>query len=133
MKIFIDGPQCYGKKVNFVDENNVFLGYDLAQDCCEHADWFIASKPVQVLRRQPKRIPTMDGWVFDTTYFQEFNYANQPDGEDWNDLDSGGMAVFRIVNGDKEKFIHIYNAHNGYYGHGFEFKIGDETKQEGIL
>lgn len=28
-------------KINFVDENNVLLGYDMSQDCCEHADWFI--------------------------------------------------------------------------------------------
>ena len=23
-----------GSKINFVDENNVFVGYDLSQNCC---------------------------------------------------------------------------------------------------
>ena len=32
----------WGRKVNFVDENNVVLGYDMSQDCCERAGWFIA-------------------------------------------------------------------------------------------
>lgn len=30
-------------KVNFVDENNVIVGYDTNQHCSEHAGWFIAS------------------------------------------------------------------------------------------
>ena len=27
-------------KINFVDKNNVVLGYDMNQDCCENANWF---------------------------------------------------------------------------------------------
>lgn len=45
MKIFTKENSNWDSKVNFVDENNVVLGYDLSQDCCEHADWFIADKP----------------------------------------------------------------------------------------
>ena len=35
MKIFEDNI-----KVNFVDENNVFVGYDMRQSCCEQAGYF---------------------------------------------------------------------------------------------
>ena len=28
--------------VNFVDENNTLIGYDMSQCCCEDADWFIS-------------------------------------------------------------------------------------------
>jgi hypothetical protein len=31
-------------KINFVDENNVFMGYDMERSCCEVADWFISPK-----------------------------------------------------------------------------------------
>ncbi len=40
MKIFMrDG------KVNFVDESNVLLGYDMGSLCCEYADWIISEDP----------------------------------------------------------------------------------------
>lgn len=58
----------------------------------------------------------LDGWVFDTNFFET---------PECPDLDEGGMAVFRITSGPQEKFIHIFNAHNGYYSHGFEFKAGE--------
>ena len=46
MKIF-DGDF---DKVNFVDENNVFVGYDLLQDCCEDANWFIADREIDGIK-----------------------------------------------------------------------------------
>lgn len=42
MKIFESKDEC---KINFVDENNVFLGYSMGQDCCEYAEWFISDDP----------------------------------------------------------------------------------------
>ena len=112
-------------KVNFVDENNVFLGYDLDQDCCEHADWFVADTP-QDRRPETGRegIPDLKGFAFDTAFFKQV---------DGGDFDGGGMAIFRVVNGEAEKFVHIFNAHNGYYGHGFDFTIAGLTAREGTL
>lgn len=43
------------------------------------------------------------------------------------------MAIFRIVNREAEKFIHIFNSHNGYYAHGFDFTIAGKTVREGSL
>lgn len=112
-------------KVNFVDENNVYLGYDTNQDCCEHADWFIADTPQEVLpETERKGIPDLKGFVFDTAFFKQV---------EGGDFDCGGMAIFRIVNGEAEKFVHIFNTHNGYYGHGFDFAIGGKTAREGTL
>jgi len=62
--------------------------------------------------------------VFDTTFFKEV---------DGGDFDGGGMAIFRIVNREAEKFIHIFNSHNGYYAHGFDFTIAGKTVREGSL
>ena len=41
MKIF-NKTGNWENKVNFVDENNVVLGYDMEQCCCEDAGWFIS-------------------------------------------------------------------------------------------
>jgi hypothetical protein len=113
-------------KVNFVDENNVLLGYDTNQNCCERADWFIADYPMSA-EPETKResIPDLKGFVFDIAFYK---YV------DGGEFDGGGMAIFHIVNGDTEKFVHIFNAHNGYYTHGFDFTIiGGKTIREGIL
>lgn len=113
-------------KINFVDEHNVFLGYDNHQCCCENADWFIANTPqTEIQERKEGLSLDLSGWRFDIKFFQQI--------EDSNHFESGGMVIFRIVNGDAEKFIHIFNSHNGYYGHGFEFKQGNEVLKDGCL
>lgn len=136
MKIFTKYAETWGKKINFVDDNNVVLGYDMDQSCCEHADWFIADKPTEaILERKdtPDGTPVeLTGWNFDPTYFREVKEIKD-NPEDWNKLDSGGMVIFRIVKDGAEKFIHLFNCHNGYYSHGFDFKAGDvEIKTDSL-
>ena len=113
MRIF-DQTAEWPTKVNFIDENNVVLGYSLEQDCCEHADWFIADEPTFEII--DGTMPDLEDWVFDIKYFREFDL-------EWG----GGIAIFRIIRGDEEKFIHLFNVHNGYYAHGFDFSQGDKT------
>lgn len=128
MKIF-NKTENWSSKVNFVDDNNVVLGYDTDQSCCEYADWFIADAPTEkcVDRKDtPDGTPEeMPGWNFDPTYIREVS------GE--SEFDAGGMAIFRIVKDGAEKFVHIFNSHNGYYGHGFDFKSGDTAIKAGCL
>ncbi len=122
MKIF-NQTKAFPGKVNFVDKNNVCLGYDMDQCCCETADWFISDKEVETYDVDELEFDVED-YVFDPTYFEQVNCS---------ELDEGGMVRFRLVNGNNELFIHIYNCHNGYYGHGFEFKIGELNLQDGDL
>lgn len=115
-------------KVNFVDKRNVFLGFDLGQDCCEHADYYISREPTKAYtyeRDASKDLKDEDleGYVFDKKFFERFD-----------DNDGGGTAVFRATRrGQPDAFIHIFNFHNGYYGHGFEFKCGDLGIHGGTL
>jgi len=121
MKVYLN----IGQKVNFVDENNVFLGYDLDQNCCEHADWFIADTHHMDVQARTTDNPDLEGFVFDTTFFMEVSgipYLADSDKET-------SMVIFRIVKGDQEKFIHLFNTHNGYYKHGFTFD--DKGTHEG--
>ena len=128
MKIFVSG-ESYHSKNNFVDENNVFLGYDEEDDCCSDGGWFISDKSDEWLKETFKE-EAMDfpGWTFDTTYFK-CPAPNTPNEE----YSESYAAQFRIVNGDNEKFITLYNCHNGYYSKGFEFKVGDKVVQEDSL
>jgi len=65
-----------------------------------------------------------DGYVFDTDFFEEATAYGE-----------GGVGIFRIqrVNDATVRYLHIYNIHNGYYGHGFDFQQGDEVFQSGTL
>lgn len=125
MKIFQpDGTRNWGNKVNFVDENNVFVGFNMDQDCCEYADWFISEHPQNTYVNVGDKQHDVSQFVFDRAYFRQV---------DGGDFDGGGMVIFRLHDGGRELFLHIFNAHNGYYGHGFEFTAGDEKIKEGVL
>ena len=116
-------------KVNFVDKNNVLVGYDMGQSCCEHADWFISEKKENRIRDDnynsiKRLIPNIEKFVFDTKFFEQV---------DSPDLDDGGMVRFRLKYDRKELFLHLFNNHNGYYSHGFEFRINDVVIKEDYL
>jgi hypothetical protein len=69
----------------------------------------------------------LEKYIFDTSFFKQV--VNE------DHFDYVGMVIFRIVNeeSNKEKFIHIYNSHNGYYSHGFEFVDNEKMVQRGDL
>lgn len=77
MKIF-DKYENWNDRVNFVDENNVLLGYDMSQSCCEKAYWFIADEITlnnTVSFSNNSNIPNdIEEWVFDPTFHEEIWY-----------------------------------------------------------
>ena len=99
-------------KINFVDENDVFVGFDYQSCCCEHFDWFYSKEVPKVLDIEgpdefhdnfdPK------GWVFDTSFCKEVSGGYE---DNW--------VTFRLVKGKEEVFLVLYNCHNGYYAHGY--------------
>ena len=137
MKIFTENKGSFKDKVNFVDENNVFVGYDMRQSCCEHADWFISikydtstKKNYDNIAKFIKRISVklsakqLEKFVFDKTFRDSFAFDY-----------GGGGEIFRIVNikNNKEYYLTLYNCHNGYYSHGFEFGEGDKLIEGGSI
>lgn len=122
MKIFQEGK--WGHKVNFVDENNVVLGFDNSQSCCESYGWFfhpeICNKVADDIR------PTnLEDYSFDSTFFQE---------NDGGAHDCGGIVIFKIASKSGEiYYLHLYNFHNGYYSHGFQLNVGGEIVQDGSI
>lgn len=123
MKIITSNKDQYGTSINFVDEYNVLVGYDMDQGCCENFGWFISEqKENDILEHKEVDVST---FVFDTNFFEESR-----NGESCAETN---IARFRLISGEKELFLHLYNCHNGYYSHGFEFKSGDTVLQSGGL
>ncbi len=122
MKIFTP-ENSFRDKVNFADEHGVFVGFDMDQSCCECFGWFIqdheCNSEVQNLGED------YESYRFDVDYFKEFS------GESY---DEGGMVIFRLLSeGKPDRFLHLYNYHNGYYSHGFTFSNGQTVIHDGSL
>ena len=132
MKAFTASNSPWDSKVNFVDDNNVLVGYDLTQYCCERAGWFVSDiqpildKWLPEKEEQPDEIP---GFNFDP----EFRYTSVDEEE--SDRDVQNFIVFRLVNAEtkEEKFLCLYNCHNGYYAHGFDFEVPGLVSESGLL
>lgn len=115
-----------GTKLNFIDDCNAFVGFDFEQGCCEHFGWrVLVDGRFDVYAQGDSHGSTgeleMTDWVFDTdTPPREDLTGILPD----IDLDYGGAVAFRIKNEyypDEKGWLVLYNSHNGYYHHGWEF------------
>lgn len=119
MKIFERGD-----KINFVDENDVFVGYDLSQSCCEQAGWFLSRndnecRDIQGLNTEDLEL---DDFRIDGGYFKQ---VDMPDNGD------GGMVQFRMIDSSGDiVYIYFYNIHNG---HGFTAEIGGIQWEDGVI
>lgn len=126
MKVITNIPLSWGSKVNFVDQNNTVVGYDLDQCCCEHAGWYISETKRTDTDTEREPAPRDLGpYTFDRAFFEEVEGA---------DVEAGGMVRFRLVaDGQPDLFLHIFNSHNGYYGHGFTVEHSGEVIRVGAL
>ena len=117
--------------VNFVDDQENFVGYSLVDACCAHGDWFIDDK---IHNGEPKDIWGLQqklefpDYVFDETFFKDMSNSN----------DKFSCVVFRFRERgwqpDKKLpalYLHLYNCHNGYYAKGFKTTFGE--KREGSV
>lgn len=115
-------------KLNFVDTNNVVVGFDSYQSCCENWGWYITSK-----EPTDETLDTNNSWAekdlsrynFDPTYFNSLNPKKNRE---------AAAAVFKLVsNSDKDMYLVLYNCHNGYYSHGFTCNVDGIQIQSGSL
>lgn len=130
MKIFNKDTGSWSDKVNFVDDNNVLVGFDMSGQCCENFGWFLSNEAPTKILEDASEVEMCDidpeGYQFDTNYFE------QPDATG-DCFDESSMAVFRLTKGESEIFLTLHNTHNGYYSHGFTMEIGGVEVKEGSL
>ena len=117
-------------KINFVDDNNVFVGFDYESSCCEDFSYKLTlEKPTS----WPKidELPEIDGndfpgFNFNTGFYVEFDEGSKGDG--------GGAVVFKLKHKDgRVMFLSLQNTHNGYYSHGFEMTKDGKIVHSGSL
>ena len=120
MKVFEDSD-----RVNFVDDRNVVVGYDLLTCCCEHASWFVANQLVNTIQDQPGDFD-LSKYRFDAKFLEEVDNPKE--------FEQGRMVVFRLIGRRlPDLYLHLFNCQNGYYSHGFEMKSSDTVVWEGQL
>lgn len=101
--------------VNFIDENDLYVGFDDTLSCCEHADWFI-SDAANTSTEKGEKLLVIDltGWNFVDPRILPDTFQNVED----PNVDEGGHVAFMIVHPEHgTKWLHFFNIHNGYYGH----------------
>jgi hypothetical protein len=124
MKIFEGGADSWDKKINFVDDNNVLVGFDMNSDCCECFGWYV-STVIQDDIGDDSETPDVEDYTFSTT-----DFISKTKG----DYDIERLAIFTLVaDGQPNLYLHLYNAHNGYYSHGFDIEVGGEKVGGGSL
>ncbi len=124
MKLFDDGSSW-----NWVDENNVVLGFRNFSNCCERFGYrYDNNEPSDnlSLRDTEAVVDSLDDYIFDTSYCNLLHNDS---------CDAGGYAAFRLVHKNTNEYLYltIYNHHNGWYSHGFTFSQGDRTIRNGSL
>jgi hypothetical protein len=125
----------FPSKVNFIDSNNVLLGYDLHQCCCENAFWTVSesldgSDPLHSgdNSSDPQEI-SLERYVFDPDFYQ----LHEDEGREEY------VAIFRLVGlsnwhhglrlaDSPDLYVRLGNHHNGYYSHGFTFSGPNAVK-----
>ncbi len=114
-------------KINFIDNNNVIVGFDFKGQCCERFEWAFVVEYSQDIEPhsmvdESKSILDFERYVFDT----ENKGIEFTSGK----FEDGGAVVFELylpvwvkgkgyVKSETKAFLILVNAHNGYYSHGF--------------
>lgn len=119
-------------RMNWVDSNNVFVGFSDEDHCCEvwGADFYDSIDSNG--RRLDVDLSVDNNWVFDTSFhdndYMDGNVSVEIDGHC-----DASRAAFRLVDGDRVMYLVIWNDHNGYYAHGFDFCNGDTVIVSGSI
>ena len=121
MKAFTQ-KESFSMRFNLVDENNVILGYDMYQDCCEHATIEIKRDDVVIALIEDCEIQndiTIDElneiikeYVFSVDKYRTYEC----------NISETSTATFMAYDKDDNHIdIVLSNCHNGYYAHEFNF------------
>lgn len=111
--------------INFIDKNDVYLGYETEQSCCEDAGYAVLVEPTkyeELTSSHHLPIETVEGYIFDTSFDTLYHYSDC--------LDKGQQLTYKLISeGKPDLYLTVYNSHNGYYSHGIESNINGDEEQ----
>ena len=124
MITIFDRTEKFPGKVNFIDDRNNLIGFDMESSCCEDFGWLIEGTDLS--NKKDGGVFKLENYSFNKYSFK-INRCND---------DEGGEIIITLRGKKRKSFIesvklpnlylHIFNNHNGYYSHGFELSIDDE-------
>lgn len=137
MKVFICNNN-FGESINFIEDENTFVGFSNSQECCECFGWSMHEEGAKDNDPEVNATPTTlaerieeqglqcsyPGYCFDKKYVKEINLGH----------DEGGKVMFRLLkDGAPNLILTLYNYHNGYYSHGFTFTVKGKIVSDGAI
>ena len=117
-----------GHSVNWADDKYM-VGFETSHQCCEQTGWTFVDEEGKELGLKP----LLDDYVFTGEFIEDLKVKGL---DDDSIIESSGCfnAAFEIKsNSDEKCYLVIYNYHNGYYSHGFEFRENKSLLHEGGL
>ena len=123
-------------KFNWIDDNNVFVGFNSCQDCCEQFGFMLegvgllAEKNCYDSYADHRKNSNEDlhlqadfpGFDFDTEFFERKNHVEMKDSQ-------FNTVKFRLVHWETgaEMFLTLFNLDQTCYSHGFNVtKVSDD-------
>ena len=123
-----------GCKINFVDTNDVYVGFDYGQSCCEQFGYFYTKTEPTAKECHESYCTDRGDSSITKLELEPYNFVTNYY-EFYEDDYGGGFAVFKMTTGTNDIYLVLFNHHNGYYSHGFEMGlgIGGEIVRQGSL
>jgi hypothetical protein len=113
MKCFTEEDSFCGK-VNYVDEDDRFVGYDIGRNCCESFGHCVSTDTKMSDYDGPANKIEVELGPYRFADEEPTLKATRCE------FDRGGTLFFRIEAEDlPDLYVAIWNYHNGYYAHGF--------------
>ena len=134
MKIYICKKGYGSESLNFIEDENTFVGYGYGQSCCEDFGWRLAEEafPDSIIDGSHNDHNKNEDGLQNEYPGYKFDKSFKPVESDANG--NGGEVTFRLIkDGAPNLILTLYNYHNGYYGHGFTFTVKGKTKLDGCL
>lgn len=116
----LTNKEVWSNKSNWIDHNNVVIGYDDYQQCCEVFGWGVYNAETKErLQDDPAGLPYYFGDA-DTDVDFDNALAHLDGGDLYNDI----IHVELLPDDGKSPklILEFYNCHNGYYYHNFSMR-----------
>lgn len=127
MRIFEGRFQAddWSNKWNFIDANNVLVGFDSEHACCEYFGYRFGS------------VPFGDDASDDAASLEPYVFVRdqEPQSRRVGPVSCGDdeMSFRMVADGKPDLWLTIYNYHEGYYMHGWTFGPKDAAERHGKI